>query len=380
MSFGYFIGDFIAGANLSYKLFKALSCSRGASQEYQEAVMEISAIHQAFLQMGWAFFGTEELKALKDALHLKLNSISVLLATAQFHERMPSAVSQYQVASPSSPSILPPLPPSDSQFEGQLPTGLDVVKNPRPLTDMPDIDEKDDIEARFAKVEELINQRRTNAPAHSLQAEIQNAVEKHSDEENKGSLEDSKAGYEPYKETILFTRFEKVLKEHLQEGPRDSALLLDLERMLMRMERGKQKPLKFKDAVGRKFSFPFHLARTWKGMEDIIKQAFVDVDVIGPHVVEGHYDLIGPSGEIILPQAWEAIVEPDMAITMHMWPMREPEPPKNSGDDDDDDQSSRSASPTLVDQDGPSPLESKSKKGRHWRIFKRWPNSASKEK
>lgn len=141
MSFGYSIGDFIAGANLSYKLFKALSSSRGASQEYQEAVMEISAIHQAFLQvgrmtsnptlshatinaascivlssmsiiddflertkryrerlcgrtqgntlsdswqkMGWALFGKEELKALKDALHLKLNSISVLLATAQ---------------------------------------------------------------------------------------------------------------------------------------------------------------------------------------------------------------------------------------------------------------------------------------------------------
>ncbi|KFY78246.1 hypothetical protein V499_02537 [Pseudogymnoascus sp. VKM F-103] len=193
------------------------------------------------------------------------------------------------------------------------------------------------------------------------------------------------------KETILFTRFEKVLKEHLQEGPRDSTLLLDLERMLMRMERGKQKPLKFKDAVGRKFSFPFHLARTWKGMEDIIKQAFLDVDVIGPHVIERRYDLIGPSGEIILPQAWEDIVEPDMAITMHMWPMPEPEPepPKNSSDDDDDDgdddgdgddQSSRSASPTLVDQDGPSPLESKSKKGRHWRIFKRWSNSASKEK
>jgi hypothetical protein len=63
-----------------------------------------------------------------------------------------------------------------------------------------------------------------------------------------------------------------------------------------------------------------------------------------------------------------------MAITMHMWPMPpEPEPPKNSSDDDDDDyddydQSSRSASPTLVDQDGPSPLESKSEKGRHWRM------------
>lgn len=141
MSFGYSIGDFIAGANLSYRLLQALSSSRGPSQEYQEALIEIGAIHQAFLQvgrmtsnptlshatinaascivlssmgimddflektkgyrerlcgrasgntvsdswqkMGWVLFKKDELRALKDALHLNLNSISVLLATAQ---------------------------------------------------------------------------------------------------------------------------------------------------------------------------------------------------------------------------------------------------------------------------------------------------------
>ena len=56
-------------------------------------------------------------------------------------------------------------------------------------------------------------------------------------------------------------------------------------------------------------------------MEDLIKQAFLHVEVIGPHVQEGHYDLIGPNGEIILPSVWEKVVEPDWAITMHMWPM-----------------------------------------------------------
>jgi len=56
-------------------------------------------------------------------------------------------------------------------------------------------------------------------------------------------------------------------------------------------------------------------------MEELIKQAFLHVDVIGPHVQEGHYDLIGPNGEIILPSVWEKTVEPDWAITMHMWPM-----------------------------------------------------------
>lgn len=61
-------------------------------------------------------------------------------------------------------------------------------------------------------------------------------------------------------------------------------------------------------------------------MEELIKQAFLHVEVIGPHVAEGHYDLVGPNGEIILPQVWETMVEPDWTITMHMWPM--PEPPK----------------------------------------------------
>jgi hypothetical protein len=62
-------------------------------------------------------------------------------------------------------------------------------------------------------------------------------------------------------------------------------------------------------------------------MEELIKQAFLHVDVIGPHVHEGHYDLVGPDGEIILPQVWETMVQPDWAITMHMWPMPEPPPP-----------------------------------------------------
>ncbi|WDK11950.1 hypothetical protein CGRA01v4_03229 [Colletotrichum graminicola] len=86
-------------------------------------------------------------------------------------------------------------------------------------------------------------------------------------------------------------------------------------------------PIKFKDAVGRKFSFPFHLCSTWTGMEELIKQAFVHVDVIGPHVQEGHYDLIGPNGEIILPQVWDKVVEPDWTIEMRMWPMDKPPPP-----------------------------------------------------
>lgn len=58
-------------------------------------------------------------------------------------------------------------------------------------------------------------------------------------------------------------------------------------------------------------------------MEFLIKEAFVHLEGIGPHVAEGHYDLLGPHGEIILPHVWETVVEPDWTITMHMWPMAE---------------------------------------------------------
>jgi hypothetical protein len=61
-------------------------------------------------------------------------------------------------------------------------------------------------------------------------------------------------------------------------------------------------------------------------MEELIRQAFLHVEGLGPHVAEGHYDLIGPNGEIILPRVWETTIEPDWSVSMHMWPM--PEPPK----------------------------------------------------
>ena len=58
-------------------------------------------------------------------------------------------------------------------------------------------------------------------------------------------------------------------------------------------------------------------------MEELIRQAFQHVDVIGQHVQDGHYDLKGPNGEIILPKVWEQVIEPDWTISMHMWPMPE---------------------------------------------------------
>ena len=63
-------------------------------------------------------------------------------------------------------------------------------------------------------------------------------------------------------------------------------------------------------------------------MEDLIKQAFQSVEVIGPQVQRGQFDLIGPNGEIILPQVWEKVVEPDWQITMVMWPLADKPGPR----------------------------------------------------
>lgn len=59
-------------------------------------------------------------------------------------------------------------------------------------------------------------------------------------------------------------------------------------------------------------------------MEALIKQAFLHVDVLGEHVEEGHYDIVGPNGKIILPSVWEKVIEPGWSLTMVMWPIVSP--------------------------------------------------------
>jgi hypothetical protein len=46
-------------------------------------------------------------------------------------------------------------------------------------------------------------------------------------------------------------------------------------------------------------------------MGDLIKQAFSHVEVIGPLVEQGRYDLVGQNGDTILPQVWETMIEPN---------------------------------------------------------------------
>lgn len=61
-------------------------------------------------------------------------------------------------------------------------------------------------------------------------------------------------------------------------------------------------------------------------MEELINQAFMHVEGLNKQVAAGQYELLGPNNEIILPQIWESIVEPDWTITMMMWAPPAPPP------------------------------------------------------
>ncbi|KAI0521831.1 hypothetical protein F5B22DRAFT_643417 [Xylaria bambusicola] len=143
-------------------------------------------------------------------------------------------------------------------------------------------------------------------------------------------------------------------------------------------------PIRFRDAVGRNFLFPWEKAKTWAGMRKLINSCFIHVDVLGPHVMAGRYDLSvnlpypmdaaneilspgapltpippaqassssatetpssfntiassssssstpGPSNSqqqrssfVVLPELWEDTVEPGMLVVQHMWPFQTP--------------------------------------------------------
>src|SRR5262249_4550134 len=78
----------------------------------------------------------------------------------------------------------------------------------------------------------------------------------------------------------------------------------------------KKAPIRFKYALGLNYNFPWDRCCKWHDMEGLIHQAFMHIEGIGPHVLDGRYDLIGPDREIIMPEYWEESISPDMHITM----------------------------------------------------------------
>jgi hypothetical protein len=64
-------------------------------------------------------------------------------------------------------------------------------------------------------------------------------------------------------------------------------------------------------------------------MSKLVKEEFLHVDVVGPQVMQGFYDLMNAKGDIITPSLWPINIRPGDKITMHMWPMKAlPKPPR----------------------------------------------------
>lgn len=182
-------------------------------------------------------------------------------------------------------------------------------------------------EARLAREKELIAEKAAEAAAKEREKtrqeeekkkkeEIAAASKQAKEDAEKKAAEAAKKAKEEHEKKLKEAHDAKVEAEKKQKELEEQAAKLKPS-----PDAGKQ--IRFKDACGRKFSFPFHLCKTWKGMENLIKQAFLHIDVIGEHVHQGHYDLMGPDGEIILPQVWDTMIQPDWEVSMHMWPMPE---------------------------------------------------------
>ncbi|KAF5694683.1 hypothetical protein FDENT_811 [Fusarium denticulatum] len=76
--------------------------------------------------------------------------------------------------------------------------------------------------------------------------------------------------------------------------------------------------ISFRDAINRKYTFPYSLIQKWEGMQELIRQAFVQVEALYPQVLAGQYSLYGPDGNMIHPLRWESTVVPGMQVVMVM--------------------------------------------------------------
>lgn len=60
-------------------------------------------------------------------------------------------------------------------------------------------------------------------------------------------------------------------------------------------------------------------------MESLIKKSFLRFDAMAPRIVKGQYDIVSPTGEIILPDVWSAVVKSGWTVELRFWPSEETE-------------------------------------------------------
>lgn len=56
-----------------------------------------------------------------------------------------------------------------------------------------------------------------------------------------------------------------------------------------------------------------------QSMENLIKSSFSHVESLNSKVFRGNYDILSPTGEIILPEVWEAAIRPGWVVELRLW-------------------------------------------------------------
>ena len=54
-------------------------------------------------------------------------------------------------------------------------------------------------------------------------------------------------------------------------------------------------------------------------MENLIKRSFSHVESMDSEIFRGRYDILSPSGEIILPEIWDSVVMPGWVVELRFW-------------------------------------------------------------
>ena len=57
-------------------------------------------------------------------------------------------------------------------------------------------------------------------------------------------------------------------------------------------------------------------------MESLIKRSFSHVESMESKIFKGRYDILSPTGEIILPEIWDSVVKPGWVVELRFWDFR----------------------------------------------------------
>ena len=54
-------------------------------------------------------------------------------------------------------------------------------------------------------------------------------------------------------------------------------------------------------------------------MENLIKRSFSHIETLNTQIFRGSYDILSPTGEIILPEIWDTVIKPGWVVELRFW-------------------------------------------------------------